>query len=215
MILHVAKICMERNNSRVTTTHVTAGAGLRERKKRATRRALRGAALRLAATHGVDQVTVEAIGQEAGVSTRTFFNYFGSKEEALVGDGAELQCRISAALEAASDQPLLSILRRALHDAAVDVVDMREEMLLRKRLLSECPALLPQHMANFAAAERAIAEAVAEHLGVGVESELRPKLVAATVTTVARVTFQHWHGGSDAELDALIDEAFDRLQLGL
>ncbi|MBA8822982.1 AcrR family transcriptional regulator [Saccharopolyspora lacisalsi] len=191
------------------------GTGLRERKKQATRHALQRAALRLATAHGVEQVTVEAISEDAGVSTRTFFNYFGSKEEALVGDGTGLQRRVRAALEAAPDQPLLPILRRALHEAAADVVDMREDMLLRKQLLSDNPALLPQHMANFAAGERAIAEAVAEHLGADSEHELRPKLVAATFTMVARVVFQHWHGSSDSELAALIDEAFDRLEGGL
>lgn len=199
----------------MATTQEAAGSGLRERKKQATRYALQRAALRLATARGVDQVTVEAIGEEAGVSTRTFFNYFGSKEEALVGDGAGLQHRVRAALEDAPGGPLLPILRQALHETAVDATDTREDVLLRKQLLTDHPALLPRHMANFAACERAIAEAVADHLGLDPEQELHPKLVAATVTMVARVAFQHWHGSSDSELTALIDEAFDRLHSGL
>lgn len=59
--------------------------GLRERKKRARRGALIDAAQQLVAEHGLDGVTVEMISAEAGVSARTFFNYFESKDDAVLG----------------------------------------------------------------------------------------------------------------------------------
>src|SRR5688500_9321010 len=59
--------------------------GLRERKKAETRRALASAALRLAEELGPDRVTIEAIADAAGVSPRTFFNYFPSKDDAVAG----------------------------------------------------------------------------------------------------------------------------------
>lgn len=59
--------------------------GLRERKKLARRAALIDAAQRLVAEHGLDAVTVEMISAEAGVSARTFFNYFESKDDAVLG----------------------------------------------------------------------------------------------------------------------------------
>src|SRR5690606_14679136 len=58
--------------------------GLRERKKRARRAALIDAAQRLVAKNGLDAVTVELISAEAGVSPRTFFNYFESKDDAVL-----------------------------------------------------------------------------------------------------------------------------------
>ncbi len=58
---------------------------LRVRKKRARLEALVDATHRLAAEHGLDHVTVEAISAEAGCSVRTFFNYFESKDDAVLG----------------------------------------------------------------------------------------------------------------------------------
>lgn len=59
--------------------------GLRARKKQARREALVDATHRLAAAHGLENVTVEAISAEAGCSVRTFFNYFESKDDAVLG----------------------------------------------------------------------------------------------------------------------------------
>ncbi|UFS58296.1 TetR/AcrR family transcriptional regulator [Subtercola endophyticus] len=61
---------------------------LRERKKRETRLAIHESALRLVAENGVEGASVDAICSEAGVSGRTFFNYYPSKFAAIVGIGA-------------------------------------------------------------------------------------------------------------------------------
>ncbi|MGP6173762.1 TetR/AcrR family transcriptional regulator [Corynebacterium sp. A21] len=58
--------------------------GLRESKKAATRSALARAAAELALREGSEGLTVAAIATAAGVSPRTFHNYFASREEALL-----------------------------------------------------------------------------------------------------------------------------------
>jgi AcrR family transcriptional regulator len=60
--------------------------GLRERKRLATRRAIQHAVLTLSRERGIDHVTVEDISRLANISPRTFFNYFPSKDAALIGD---------------------------------------------------------------------------------------------------------------------------------
>ena len=58
--------------------------GLRERKRRETRSRIGAAALELVLANGLDDATIDAISSAAGVSPRTFFNYFESKDDALL-----------------------------------------------------------------------------------------------------------------------------------
>src|SRR5436189_3170704 len=84
------------------------GGGMRERKKLATREALSAAALRLALENGPENVRVDEIAEAAGVSPRTYNNYFSSREQAIVAAiSAERALRIAAALrDRPADEPL-------------------------------------------------------------------------------------------------------------
>ncbi|WP_082599022.1 TetR/AcrR family transcriptional regulator [Yonghaparkia sp. Soil809] len=64
---------------------VGAAVSLRERNRRETWSALYEAAASLAEERGPSAVTVDDIASRAGVSKRTFFNYFGTKEDAMLG----------------------------------------------------------------------------------------------------------------------------------
>jgi AcrR family transcriptional regulator len=67
----------------------SAGTGLRERRMAETRASLTRAARRLTAERGLSGFTVEELCETVGVSRRTFFNYFPSKDAALVGYAAD------------------------------------------------------------------------------------------------------------------------------
>ncbi|MGG5171971.1 TetR family transcriptional regulator [Pseudarthrobacter sp. J1738] len=59
--------------------------GLRDRKRLKTRKAVTAAARSLTATHGLNGFTIEEVCEQVGISRRTFFNYFPSKEDAILG----------------------------------------------------------------------------------------------------------------------------------
>jgi AcrR family transcriptional regulator len=89
--------------------------GRREAHKLATRQALQQAADRLFAEHGVAQTTVRDIADEAGVTERTFFRYFASKEDLVIHDAFDwIPILQQVILDRPAAEPPLIAVRRAL-----------------------------------------------------------------------------------------------------
>ncbi|MBE1532733.1 TetR/AcrR family transcriptional regulator [Actinomadura algeriensis] len=194
-----------------------ADVGLRERKKRATRAALVEAAVRLAAEHGVESVTVEAISEAAGVSPRTFFNYFASRDDVFVMIGAESSVRIrNAVLEAPPELSPLEALREAMTVELAEVVQQNELWALHAEVLHGSPHLLVRSIGVHIADEAQLAAALAERIGPALELGLYPRLLAAVAGAAVRVAVDHWSARQDelAFTDAF-HEAFDHLAAGL
>ncbi|MGA5795657.1 TetR family transcriptional regulator [Streptomyces cellulosae] len=205
------------------------GGGLRERKKRATRAALAEAAVRLAAEHGADQVTVEAISAAAGVSVRTFFNYFDSRDDAFVVVDADASERVRQAfLAAPPGLPPLEALREALAAELREAERQHELWSLHARVLRSAPHLLVRNLGAQMADESGLAEAIARRTraeGSSVPPEgdagrtapgLYPRLLAAVAGTAVRVSVQHWCERADEVSYAeVFREVFDLLAAGL
>jgi AcrR family transcriptional regulator len=199
-------------------------ASLRERKKLATRHELRRATLSLVAERGFSNVTVEEIAEAANVSPRTFFNYFPSKEAALLGANPELAAATRDAIEHQSPgEPVVTVLRSIMTAQARKVADEFAELggdpmewLGRMRSARTDPHLHAMHGAQMAAIERSLAEAIAGRLGADVERDPYPGLLAAMATGVFRSSMSFWAAsGGTVPLDRLVDLAFAALASGL
>ena len=102
-------------------------AGLRERKKAETRAALSQAVLHLALERGLDAVTADDIAAAANVSVRTFHNYFGTKEEALVAAWrSEFRVYVDALRDRPADEPILASLEHVFSRIASSVGNARQ-----------------------------------------------------------------------------------------
>jgi AcrR family transcriptional regulator len=191
--------------------------GLRERKKADTRAALATATLRLAVDRGWEHVTVEAVTDAAGVSYRTFFNHFSSKEEALLVPRGGDQLRLSARLRA--QPPALGVLdavRAGLHDELAELEAEPGALRDRMTVVLGNPSLLPRLVEMGSADERELALAIAERTGQDVEADLYPGLLAAVLSAAVRVTLWRWHlQDGTTSLTTLVDEALDALAGGL
>ncbi|MDT0615818.1 TetR/AcrR family transcriptional regulator [Streptomyces lancefieldiae] len=211
-----------------------AGGGLRERKKRATRAALAEAAVRLAAEHGAEKVTVEAISAAAGVSVRTFFNYFDTRDDAFVVVDVDTGARIRrAVLDAPAGLSPLEAVRDAMAAELAEAEQQHELWRLQAEVLHASPHLLARGVGAHMAAEADLADAVAERLraagggdrrgagpGSGATSGttpgLYPRLLASVASTAVRASMDYWstHQEEAAFLD-VFHEVFRLLAAGL
>jgi AcrR family transcriptional regulator len=189
--------------------------GLRERKKRETRQRLREAALQLVAARGLDHVTVEDIAEAADVSTRTFFNYFSSKEEAVVGSEPEWLTHVAEVLAArpADEAPLFS-LEAVFAEFAGLLEQDRDVHVLRRKVMADNPSLTARRTAAFDELEQVLVTAVRERLPAGATSDA-PLVVAAAVAAM-KVSVDAWvDSAGTADLTALLHGAINRLAVGL
>ena len=197
--------------------------GLRERKKLDTRRALSDAALRLTFERGIDNVTREAIADLAGVSLRTFSNYFAGKYEALAYCQTERMRRAVAALrQRPTDEPLWTSITEAVmapleedfSDAHGDenVAPSRTELVeIRKLLLSpEIRNAMSKDLFD------EWVEAIAERTGTDPARDMYPRLVVAVVRAVGDAAFEAYAAADPpVAITTLMREAFADVAAGL
>jgi AcrR family transcriptional regulator len=197
--------------------------GLRERKRRATRRAIQAAIVDLAATHGYDRVTVEEISAAADISPRTFFNYFPSKDDAVIGDFPNLSELPGTAefLAAGPRESVYAGLGRLLDVASAAVVDERMSDERRRALLREHPGLFAKRMAYLHRFEDDLTAVIAGRLvaddpglaGRADALERRSRLLSLIGLAAVRYAYSAWVGTDDERtLGDCIREAFEELE---
>jgi AcrR family transcriptional regulator len=191
--------------------------GLRERKKRQTRAALIGSALRLVAERGLDAVTVEEISADADVSVRTFFNYFRNKEDALTGGGVIAGERLTRVLrEAPPEMSVPQAIRRGMLVEAEAIERDPAELMLVLTITERTPALRPHLVVAEDPILQSLTAAVGERLGLDPAEHGYPGLVSAVSIAAFRQTVFHWHANDCAQpLTELLDEALGELAAGL
>ncbi|MFE7704719.1 TetR family transcriptional regulator [Streptomyces sp. NPDC057486] len=166
--------------------------GLRERKKEATRQAVHEATLRLTVEHGFDHVTVEAVADAAGISRRTFSNYFTGKEDALLyGEEQQMRDLVRTVRERPADEAAWPALRAAVAEFGKRVAPPEREWAIRTRLAMRHPSLLARQLANHATLERDLAEAVASRQSPA-ENAVRPLVLAAAFLSSLRIAMRMW-----------------------
>jgi AcrR family transcriptional regulator len=177
----------------------------RDQQKEQTRLDLALAAFELARAEGLANVRVPQIAAAVGVSTRTFNNYFPSKEAAIAFPTTLRGARMASDLAArAAGEPLA--------DALVAVVaglygphgqeGLPENWIDGFRaLVGAEPSLHGEYLKAQAAGELHLAAEIARRLGVA-DSDLEPLLLAGVVLAAERAAIMHWFRQGEAGQEA-------------
>jgi AcrR family transcriptional regulator len=189
----------------------SAPASLRVRKQQVVRTALSAAAEELFLARGFDETTVEQIAQTAGVSRRTFFRYYESKEDVMVERSDRLGELLLAELAARpiNEPPLLAI-RNALVPAVEAGLAERDLVRYVIRLLRETSALRRAMMERRNRLEERIAALMARRLGAA-HSDNTPMLLAFVTRALYDTAFNAWYDHETDDIAGLVDDLVCRL----
>lgn len=190
----------------------TAPPGLRARKKQRTYDELQRVALDLFALHGFDHVTIDDICANAEVSKTTFYRYFDSKEDVLLGSPEEKIAVMGDALARRPlDEPAIVAVRNAFLEFAEQYQIDRTTKLAISRVTRVTPALATRNLEHQIAWEGLLRDFfISRDSGRGRprDAALRHCVMASTVVAALRTAVDYWlNHGAETDLPAVVDDA--------
>jgi AcrR family transcriptional regulator len=203
-------------------------AGRREANKQATRTALTEAAGRLFAEHGYEATTVAQIARAARVGERTFYRYFGSKEDLLAGHALAWIDRLGQAIRArpAGEGPYQAVAQAM---TAMTAELGRSDPEYEAWIVSAPRPLAPLRRVEprpWRRLEQVVTEAIGARLGAApggsaraggtpaaeFDAQLLARVAVATLRTA--ILFRREHPGpDDTGIERLLSDGFTRLRL--
>jgi AcrR family transcriptional regulator len=175
----------------------TPSPGLRDRKRIQTRARIEDAAVFLVLRDGLEATTVDAISERADISPRTFFNYFDSKDSAILGVPQAGPDEEVASVELDGDlvQAVVRLLMRAMGVALESRASMHEDRL---EVIRRHPQVLAGQMTQLSARAGRLTAAIEELMAatpVFADAEdlaPRAELVLALCGGAVRAAARQW-----------------------
>lgn len=187
--------------------------GLRQQKRKLVRDAIAHAAWDLFAAEGYEATTVAEIARAAGVSRRTFFRYFSSKEGVLVETSDTLAEDLLAAFSRrpAHEPPLVAIQRALRPVVEARLADAGQARAII-RLLRESRTLRRAMLERHARMEERLAGLMARRLGKDPRKDSTPALMAFVTRALLDTAFNVWFDQHPKDVGAMVDGLFRKLR---
>lgn len=187
--------------------------GRREQRKQDVRDAIVAAAMKLLTERRFDDVTIDDIAATAGISRRSYFRYFPTKEAAVFPrhDARVAQFRETLKTEASNGG--FPALRKALLQLATDYGAHKEEFAFQQRLVSTVPDVAGYEANINADWEMALKDALSELLPTVPSIDL--EIISAQMIAAMRVTLRVWALTEGADLVVLGNRVIDFLERGV
>ena len=187
-----------------------AKSGLREMTRRAVRAQIAETAMTLFAANGFEQTTVDQIAAEVGMSGRSVFRYFPTKEDMVVGHMDEIGEGLAEALAARPlDEDSWTALRHAIQPHLDELTAAADTNIAMARMLDATPALRPSLLNKRARwAESLLPDITRRLRGPTRTRELRARAIVSSALACLNVAVDEWaRTGGIKPLDGLVDTA--------
>jgi len=168
-------------------------------------------AIDLFAKAGFEETTIEEIASAAGVSTRTFFRYFASKND-LMGQGM-LRYRglLTEAIHGAPKTAVpLEVVRHTVREV-VSVAAAQPRVREIVKIAAHSVAAREAQLSRRAELEDAVADAFAARCRTAASDEITPRLMTGLTLTIVDIAFRIWSKRTGAEILDITEEVFERL----
>lgn len=183
----------------------------RGRPRSVTHAQISAVALDLFARHGFDETTVDDIAEATGISRRTLFRYFPSKNDMVWGDFDWVLARLRGYLaERPSGEPLLTAISEAVIASNRYDDEQLPELRIRMTLITTVPALQAHSMLRYADWRAVIAEFAAERLGQRPD-EIVPQAIGHAALGSSMAAFVRWVDHPEEDLENNLRAAYDLL----
>ena len=184
---------------------------IRSRKQQVVRDALIAAAEKLFRTRDFESVTVEEIAHAAGVSRRTFFRYFKSKEDVMVERSNQMDNKLIVELTARPpDEPPLLAIRNTLVPTIISNLEDPEYMRSTIRMLRETPSIRRALMERRNRIEERIAALLAQRLNTAADDNT-PMLLAFLMRALHDAALNSWYDYETDDIAGLVDGLVNKL----
>jgi AcrR family transcriptional regulator len=200
----------------MTTEENARRSGLREVTRRAVRAEVSAKALELFVSQGFDRTPVDQIAAEVGMSTRSVFRYFDTKEDMVVGDLIELGHEVAEAFRGRpARESVWTALRGALQ-VSVDSLENGEYGLRKATMLAETPSLRTAMLGKHLQWQQLLVPEAAGRLGgPGKTRELRAHSLVSCALACLDVAATEWtRERGNASLGNLLDTAIGAVRDG-
>jgi AcrR family transcriptional regulator len=187
---------------------------LRERTREAVRAEVRREALALFVEWGFDATTTEDIAEAVGISPRSFFRYFPTKEDVLIGESIAFGNNVQEALsERPREEPIWTALRAALQPLVDSTMEDRDRGLSMLRIIMSTTALRAHHFEKHLAWERQLIPLVEQRVGGPKASRaLRAQTLTHTALACLDVALAEWVAQEgNPDLGDLLDTSFSHI----
>jgi AcrR family transcriptional regulator len=192
---------------------VSGNRGLRDAKRQVVAEALWHAALELFGSQGYKETTVEEIAEKAGVSRRTFFRYFSSKDEIVVfamdGYGDLI---VQAIHDSARAGRPIEIVRAAVMRVA-EFVAAQPTARRAMQITDEHPEVKAAQLSRLHRIESRVAVAFRRALGLRDPHNPRATALAATTLMLVDVTLRTWYRVGEVPLDRIVGPLIEAIKL--